>query len=224
MPLQAKMRLGSRLASSLSRVASFPKRSPFLFNLALSTVNPVTADLITQTQLEGTAFKDLDWRRNGAFAAFGFFYLGGIQWLVHVTLYQRWFPSMARFAAHPSLVIKFRDKGGLVDTAKQIAFDVFVHLPMMYLPTFYCVKELARFSAPPSSFEHDAHGSLAACVAAGLEKYQQNWLEDFKAIVLVWGPSNCITFGAVPIFLRLPTRNLVSFIWNSCLSFTRGSQ
>ncbi len=36
---------------------------------------------------------------------------------------------------------KLKDKAGILDAMKMVVFDVTVHLPMIYFPTYYTVKE-----------------------------------------------------------------------------------
>ena len=42
--------------------------------------------------------KEIDWKRNFAFATFGCFYLGGVQYAIYVPLFGRIFPNAAKFA------------------------------------------------------------------------------------------------------------------------------
>ena len=82
---------------ALVRVA---QRNPLAFGCVTSGVKTSAADLLVQTQVENVAWADIDWRRNLVFAAFGFGYLGGVQYLVYVPLFTRkLFPNAAAFAA-----------------------------------------------------------------------------------------------------------------------------
>ena len=47
---------------------------------------------------------------------------------------------MDRFAKM-SFAEKLKDKAGILDALKMVVFDVTVHLPMIYFPTYYTVKE-----------------------------------------------------------------------------------
>ena len=47
---------------------------------------------------------------------------------------------MDRFAKL-SFADKLKDKAGILDAAKMVVFDVTVHLPVIYFPTYYTVKE-----------------------------------------------------------------------------------
>ena len=48
--------------------------------------------------------------------------------------------TMDRFAKM-SFAEKLKDKAGILDAFKMVVFDVTVHLPMIYFPTYYTVKE-----------------------------------------------------------------------------------
>ena len=53
---------------------------------------------------------------------------------------------MDRFA-NASMAEKMKDVPGMISAVKQICFDVFVHLPFMYFPAFYTVKEFCQGSS-----------------------------------------------------------------------------
>mmetsp|Transcript_26433 Transcript_26433/g.74382 ORF Transcript_26433/g.74382 Transcript_26433/m.74382 type:complete len:298 (+) Transcript_26433:93-986(+) len=194
----------------MAAVLAFPKAQPFAFNIAIATVKTSIADIITQVAIEQK--EQIDWTRNGVFVVFGAVYLGGFQYWLQVNMFSKWFPNMARFA-NQSFSAKIRDTAGLIDTAKQVLFDVFIHLPLMYFPAFYAVKE----SVMGSSW------SPVDWVRDGVTKYYNNFRKDFTAMFCLWAPADCIIF-AVPLWLRLPVRHIVSLGWTSYLSFLRGSK
>ena len=110
-----------------------------------------------------------------------------------------------------SLVEKLRDRAGLLVAGKQIVFDCCVHLPFMYYPTFYVVKQAVQGE---NSRPED-------CFQQGFKKYVNNFIPDQKAMLSVWLPADVVIFS-VPLWLRLPTRHVVSFGWTAYLSFLRG--
>ena len=83
----------------------------------------------------------LDWKRNAAFATFGFLYLGGVQYTIYVPIFGRMFPNAAKFAAKP-LKKKLKDTKGMFQVIAQTFLDQCVHHPLMYFPAFYCTKEV----------------------------------------------------------------------------------
>lgn len=65
-----------------NRIRMLPKFSPFLVGTTIATVKTALADLIVQMVVERKTWDQVDWRRNKAFLAFGFFYMGIIVSLV----------------------------------------------------------------------------------------------------------------------------------------------
>ena len=88
-----------------------------------------------------------------------------------VTQFRKWFPGMDRFA-NASIAQKLKDRQGMLSAGKQVPggwqgmllmshlpshsllhssfprtqvlFDIFVHMPFMYFPAFYTVKEFVQ--------------------------------------------------------------------------------
>jgi len=176
----------------------------------VATGKTMGADLMTQMVVEKKKLEEVDWKRNAIFVVFGFAYLGGFQYWIMVNKYRQWFPTMDRFAKLP-LAEKIRDTAGILDAGKMVLFDVFIHLPMMYFPTYYTVKEfVGGHSWNPADWVKD-----------GVTKYANNFKEDFTAMIKLWGPSDCVQF-VLPIHIRMPFRHFVSFFWTAYVSFTRG--
>lgn len=170
------------------------------------------ADLLTQVVAEKKSFGEIDWKRNGVFVVFGTFYLGAFQWFIMVTKYRVWFPTMDAFAKL-SFAEKLKHKAGMIDAGKMVLFDVFVHMPMMYFPAYYTIKE----------FVFGDSWSPIDWVTTGVGKYIGNFKEDFTAMAKLWGPSDCIQF-ILPLHIRMPFRHCVSFFWTAYVSFTRGAE
>jgi len=190
---------------------SFAKRNPFAFQLIIATLKTSAADIMAQTIAEKKSFSEIDWKRNGIFVVFGAAYLGGFQYWIMVNKYRQWFPTMESFAKL-SIAQKLKDKAGLIDAAKMILFDIFVHMPWMYFPAYYTCKE----------FVFGKSWSPIDWVKNGCTNYIGNIKEDLTAMVKLWGPSDCIQF-ALPMHIRMPFRHLVSFFWTAYVSYTRGS-
>jgi hypothetical protein len=196
--------------TSSSSSTSWAKNHPFAFQLIVATGKTMAADLVTQVVAERRSWDEIDWKRNGIFVVFGFSYLGGFQYWLMVHKYRQWFPTMDRFAKL-RLADKVKDTAGLLDAAKMVVFDLLVHMPIMYFPTYYTVKEfVGGHSWNPVDWCRD-----------GLTKYAANFREDYGAMVQLWGPSDCVQF-ALPVHIRLPFRHFVSFFWTAYVSFTRG--
>ena len=93
-----------------TRVKSIPMAYPFAFGVVLSGFKTSFSDLLVQKVVEQR--ETIDWKRNAAFASFGFFYLGGVQYMIYVPLFSRLFPGAAAFAAKP-IREKLKDSKGL---------------------------------------------------------------------------------------------------------------
>jgi hypothetical protein len=202
--------LTSTTSSSGMGILSFPKDNPFTFQMIVATGKTMAADLMVQMVAEGKTLEEVDWKRNGIFVVFGFVYLGGFQWWLMVTKYRQWFPTMDKFAKM-SFADKLKYPAGIIDAAKMVIFDVTIHLPLMYFPTYYAVKEfVVGDSWNPMDWIKD-----------GVTKYSKNMKEDLTAMIKLWGPSDCVQF-VLPIHIRMPFRHMVSFFWTAYVSFTRG--
>jgi Mpv17 / PMP22 family len=177
----------------------------------VATCKTAVADLMVQMVAEGKSLTEVDWKRNGIFVVFGFAYLGGFQWFLMVHKYRQWFPTMDKFAKM-SFAEKLKYPAGILDAGKMVLFDIFVHLPLLYFPTYYSVKEfVGGDSWNPADWVRD-----------GVGKYAKNYKEDLTAMVQLWGPSDCVQF-VLPLHIRMPFRHLVSFFWTAYVSFTRGA-
>mmetsp|Transcript_14120 Transcript_14120/g.21557 ORF Transcript_14120/g.21557 Transcript_14120/m.21557 type:complete len:257 (-) Transcript_14120:1174-1944(-) len=204
-------RIFSTKSPSKEAKESFAKRHPFLFQLGVSTAKTMGADLMSQTVAEGKSFDEIDWKRNGIFVVFGFVYLGGFQYWLMVNKFRQWFPTMDKFSKLP-LSEKLKDTAGILDAIKMVVFDITIHLPLIYFPTYYTVKEFVSGSS----------WSPTDWIVDGVTKYSINMKDDLTAMVRLWGPSDCIQF-VLPVHVRMPFRHLVSFFWTAYVSFTRGA-
>jgi len=186
----------------------FAQAYPFANNIGIATVKTAAADLLAQTVIAQTPLDAVDWQRSLLFCLFGAIYLGGFQYLYQVQVFKRLF-DVDRFTSQP-WSDKLTDGPGLRALGAQTALDLTV-LTLVYLPTFYIFKA-GVFS-----------GSLDPSVwaSAGLDNYQTNFAKDEVDLIKVWLPADLICFS-VPLYLRLPVRHVVSFVWTAYLSFSRG--
>jgi len=195
-------------ASSGFSYVEFAQQYPFANNVAIATVKTAAADLLAQTVIAGTPLDAVDWQRSLLFCLFGAVYLGGFQYFYQVGVFKRMF-DVDSFTSQP-WEDKLKDGPGLRALGAQTALDLTV-LTLVYLPTFYIFKAAV--------FE----GSLdpAAWASSGLAKYGANFQKDEFDLIRVWLPADLVCFS-VPLYLRLPVRHVVSFVWTAYLSFARG--
>ena len=68
----------------------------------------------------------------------------------------------------------------------------------------------------------DAHFSPAKVTKKAMDKYGENYWEDWKALWLIWIPGDVLVFS-LPLWARLPANHAISFVYMCVLSFTRGA-
>lgn len=207
--------IGRRLQQSSSSedtagfsYGDFAKEYPFANNIGIATLKTAAADLIAQVVIAQTPIAEIDYERSLLFCGFGAIYLGAFQYLYQVNIFKKLF-DVDSFTSQP-LEDKLKDKEGLKALAAQTALDLTV-LTLIYLPTFYVFKA-GVFS-----------GSMDPYVwtTSGIDTYQQNFAKDEFDLIRVWLPADLVCFS-VPLYLRLPVRHVVSFVWTAYLSFARG--
>lgn len=197
--------VGRAPVSVWSRAKTIPARYPFAFGVILSGFKTSFSDLLVQKVVERR--EKVDWKRNAAFAAFGFVYLGGVQYTLYVPVFGRLFPKAAAFAAKP-LAQKVRDARGMMHLFAQTFLDQCVHHPLMYFPAFYMTKEVVMQDKPD--------------IVRVLTDYQKNMKEDLLALWKIWVPATMFNFAFMPMHLRIPFVAGVSLLWTCVLSAMRG--
>eukprot|EP00971_Amphidinium_carterae_P167849 3325497-Amphidinium_carterae.1 len=124
-------------------VLTFPERRPRTFNVVMATFKTWLADLIVQYgQIKTNGFPGarVDWRRSACFAAFGFLYVGVMQWFFYVTIFTVLCPHAIEFA-NASWDVKLHDHDGRIDLVKQVCYDNFLLQAFVYFPVFYTLKD-----------------------------------------------------------------------------------
>jgi hypothetical protein len=186
----------------------FAKENPFVNNLMIATVKTAAADLLAQTVIAQTPLSEVDLQRSFLFCMFGCLYLGAFQYAYQVQVFKRLF-DVDKFTSQ-DWSEKLKDIPGLKALGVQTGLDLTV-LTFIYLPTFYIFKA-SVFS-----------GSMDPTVwfSSGFDTFQANFEKDEADLLKVWFPADLICFS-VPLYLRLPVRHIVSFVWTAYLSFARG--
>lgn len=186
----------------------FAKTYPFANNIMIASTKTALADLIAQTVIAQTPLMEVDLERSFLFCIFGAIYLGAFQYLYQVQVFKQLF-DVDQFTSQ-SWNEKLKDIPGLKALGAQTGLDLAV-LTFIYLPTFYIFKS-SVFS-----------GSVDPSVwfSTGFDTYQMNFSKDEADLIKVWLPADLICFS-VPLYLRLPVRHIVSFVWTAYLSFARG--
>jgi Mpv17 / PMP22 family len=180
--------------------------------MMIATIKTAAADLLAQTILGGIPLWEMDFTRNILFCFFGAFYLGAFQYWYQVKIFKKLFPNIDSYT-NQSWSAKLRDRTGLQALGLQTMLDMIV-LSFIYLPTFYIFKA-SVFSSGGGSID-PIHW-----FSKGLANYQMNFIKDEFDLLRVWIPADLLCFS-VPLYLRLPVRHVVSFVWTAYLSFARG--
>lgn len=197
--MAASASASSTMWQNLKRI---PVKHPLAFGMGFSLFKTSASDLLVQKVVEQK--KEIDWKRNAAFAAFGFAYLGGVQYAIYVPLFGRLFPNAAKFAAKP-LRDKVKDARGMAALVGQVFLDQAVHHPFMYFPVFYATREVVMKDKPD--------------LVGAMNTYRKNMSEDLAALWKVWVPTTFINFAFMPMWtMRIPWAAGTSLIWTCILS------
>ena len=197
-----------RMMRRLYALAALGRRHPFSVSLTTATAKTAAADVITQIFLEDNL--QLDLSRTTVFTCFGFWYLGGFQYWLYVRSFGRWFPAAKAFGEHATLAARLKDRAGLKDLGRQVAVGNFIHIPLIFLPSFYLTQEIVHHG-------FDASGPVA------LGRYRQNCWSDLRSAWAIWIPGH-VVFFSVPMWMRLPVNHLMSFAYVCVLSLMRGGE
>lgn len=189
----------------MSAILALARSRPFAFGMGYSLLKTAGCDLMVQKVVEKR--EKIDWKRNAAFASFGLFYLGGVQYVLYVPVFSRLFPNAASFASK-TIAEKIRDGTGIRTLFAQVFLDQMVHHPLMYFPVFYMIKDFVTSDAPDP--------------VRAVGEYQKNYREDLVALWKVWIPSTFLNFAFMPMWARIPWVASTSLIWTCILSAMRG--
>jgi hypothetical protein len=187
----------------------FAKANPNANNLAIASIKTACADLVAQVAVAHTPLTEIDWSRTFLFFAFGFSYMGAFQYWYQVNIFKKFF-DVDKFTSQ-SWAEKLKDKDGLTSLVAQTFVDMTVST-IVYLPTFY------MFQAAVFSGSTDP----SVWLAQAFDSLNNNFSKDELDLVRIWGPADLVCFS-VPLYLRLPSRHAVSFLYITYFSFLRCS-
>ena len=194
--MSAATRLGAVALRPFISLNGRMREHPLKASIIVTAGKAGAADLMVQTAFEQR--ENLDRRRLLTFFLFGGGYQGCFQYWVFNCWFERWFPGRA-----------------LWPTVQKVLAANLIADPVFFFPTFYTLKEaLAR---PPSeALRFDT-------VRVALSKYYDHCLVDWRNTWGVWLPGHLVTYGLMPMHLRMTWIAAVSFGYLSLLSFTRGA-
>ena len=189
-------------------LVQFAKEYPFLNNFIIASLKTCAADVLAQTAIAHTPILEIDVQRSLLFCAFGGLYSGAFQYLYQVQVFKKLF-DVDKFTTQ-SWSEKLKDTPGLKALVAQTGLDLTI-LTIVYLPAFYIFKA-SVFSGS---------GDPTDWFSSGVDTYSTNFGKDEADLLKVWLPADLVCFS-VPLYLRMPVRQSVSFLWTVYLSFARG--
>jgi len=189
----------------------FAKTYPFANNFIIASLKTTAADVLAQTVIAQTPIQDIDIQRSLVFCIFGGLYSGAFQYVYQVQLFSKIFPDIDAFT-QKSIKDKIQDIPGLQALVGQTTLDLTI-LTVVYLPTFYTFKAIV--------FTHSNNFDPHLWFDTGIHSYLENFQTDEPMLMKVWLPADLLCFS-VPLYLRMPVRQVVSFLWTAYLSFSRG--
>jgi protein Mpv17 len=173
-------------------------RHPLKTSLWFTAAKAGLADAFVQTQVEKRG--ELDPARTATFTLFGFCYQGGFQYWMMNKLWERMFPGAS-----------------FVPVVQKILATNLISDPVFFFPTFYTLREaMAR--------PREAVTAPASTVYAALCKYRKGYMLDWCNTWMVWFPGHAVTYGIMPLHLRMPWVASLSFGYLCILSYTRGDR
>ena len=207
-----------RLCSGNNKINQFLKRHPRSAGVLFTSFKTLLADLVIQYNVEKRqTINEIDWIRASAFYMYGFGYLGMFQFWLYNKFYFRLFPNVT-----------------VISTIKKVLMDSFITSPFLALPVFYLFQttlneiNISYNSTSTNKFEK-SNINRYGCIDYINNIYQttksiwkNNIVKDATATWCMWLPAHCITFGIMPIHLRLFFVGCVSFCWCCLLSGFRG--
>lgn len=185
-------------------VATFV-RHPFPTALVTSVGKCVVSDVAVQMTVEGKRLDEVDRRRVFCFFALGLTYVGAFQY----GLYNRLMKP-----AGDLLTARF---GTSASVATMVVLDQFVVCPVIYLPTFFGLKQWSSGECGVV----EVPGKIATKMTIG--EYDAGEFVTMSAMWAYWIPAQAINFWIVPRHLTIPFMNLLGFGWNAIMSAMNGS-
>lgn len=104
--------------------------------------------------------------------------------------------------------------GNTKAAAKVVFFDQFIHMPFIYLPMFYVLREFGMGN-PSTSFEEKVDQAKV--------EYKKSIRDDLFLEMMIYIPAQTLNFTLVSPHFRIPFLNLIGVGYIFCLSYTRGS-
>ena len=182
-----------------SKINNFILKHPFLSSVLFGGFKNASIDIFIQS-LTNNKHKSINWKRVSVFAIFGFSYTGGGQYILFNKIFPKILPGGIQYG---------KVKKGLIGA---IILDNFVHMPFIYMPTFYCMQQ------------YPYSNDIKNAITNGLNNHKKCFLEDLTMQASIFIPFQAFNLSLNPPHLRVPTLCIGSMLWISTLSLYRGGQ
>jgi len=189
--------MSRQFSNLLGKLNGFTARHAFATATFIGLTKTVGCDFLVQKYLDNKI--EIDWKRTQVFFLFGSLYVGGFQYVLFSKFIPRIWPM----------------NGSLRNILSASAFDNFVHIPFLYLPLFYTIREAVNTYSEGTGPKSWAQGALS--------KYGQNFWPDNMVGWKLYIPAHFVTFGLLPVHLRVPWVCSVGCIYICTISFLRGN-
>jgi len=177
---------------SWQRLDAFALRRPIFWAIFTAGIKGTAGDAVAQLVVEGKDWKDFSIRRSLVYTTFSGLYLGGVQYFVQCRLLERMF--VGRTA---------------LQVAKKVAFDQFLHLPLIAFPCLYLIKAV---------FLPETGVVTARFAQEAMLKYRSEAVTVNMALWKFWIPVCTVGFAFIPTHWRIPYNAGASFFWTIILS------
>ena len=176
------------------------------FSVVFGGLKNFAADYIIQTKFEQEG--SLNYRRMFVFTSFGLLYVGGAQYMIFNRILPRFLPGLLQ--------------GKLKPAAKAVMFDQVVHMPFLYLPCFYFIREIGK--NPDAVLGNIKEKFYDEIVRPAYASWKNCFSADMLVEMSIFVPVQALNFTVIKPHFRVPFLTCFGFLWVMTLSYRRGSE
>ena len=170
------------------------------FSVVFGGLKNATADFIIQTRFEEPGESGgISLKRIVTFTTFGLLYVGGAQYIIFNRILPKFLPGL----------LEGRNVKAAVSA---VVFDQAIHMPFMYLPSFYLFRECGLGDGT----------SINSIAKNAYREWVNGFGSDMLASMCVFIPVQGLNFFFIPPHFRVPLLTSVGFGWVMGLSYFRG--
>ena len=191
------------------------------FSIMFAGMKNFTADYIIQTKFNNNKCKQIkdneddndstqiNYRRLLVFTSFGLLYVGGAQYVIFNRMLPRYLPGLL--------------EGKIKPAAKAVIFDQLIHMPFLYLPVFYFIRELGNFTTTNDSHnKHPEEFFYNQIIQPAYTSWKNGFSSDMLVEMSIFVPVQALNFTIIKPHFRVPFLTCFGFLWVMTLSYRRG--